>query len=291
MKKRNNIGVILTQGLGNQMFHYAQCVKMAKDITLNLSQCAEIVYYQEFFPLGEFNLPKDVRVEKKSIPDTAVVWDDWTLGRKIPANKKIDYISGGWIEAKGLDKIRPRLLRDLTLKKPTPAVKKYAQKIKSEKNSISIHVRRGDYIIPSMKFEHFQCGLDYYKKAIEILNQKGINGKFFIFSDDPKWCAENFDFLDNFEIVSGAGFSASGDLYLMSLCKHNIIANSTFAWWSGWLNKNPNKVVIMPDLWFLRGDYIQYRKNMEYKNTVLIKTRNVYAYVCMVREFILNIFR
>lgn len=107
----------------------------------------------------------------------------------------------------------------------------------------SIHVRRGDYLkFPS---NHPQQGMDYYMRAVKKI---GFDSKFLIFSDDIQWCKENFPEMDNFVFIEG--LSDYEDLYLMSLCKHNIICNSSFSWWAAWLNNNPNKQVIMPKNWF-----------------------------------------
>jgi hypothetical protein len=87
--------------------------------------------------------------------------------------------------------------------------------------------------------------IEYYQNAIKII---GEENHFVIFSDDIKWCEENFNFLKNKTFISGN--TDYEDLYLMSMCKHNIIANSTFSWWGGWLNCNIDKKVIIPSKWF-----------------------------------------
>jgi hypothetical protein len=120
--------------------------------------------------------------------------------------------------------------------------------------TVSIHIRRGDF---SKKAEtnlyHGILSSDYYKQAIEIISSKINSPKFYIFSDDINWAKENL-------IVPEAVY-ASGqiskthfeDLYLMSQCHHNIIANSSFSWWGAWLNDNPEKIVIAPKNWFNKG--------------------------------------
>lgn len=110
-------------------------------------------------------------------------------------------------------------------------------------DTCSIHVRRGDFL--NLPNHHPQQGMDYYMKAAKKI---GLDKKFLIFSDDINWCKENFPDMDNFIFVEG--LKDYEDLYLMSLCKHNIICNSSFSWWAAWLNNNPNKQVIMPKNWF-----------------------------------------
>ena len=107
----------------------------------------------------------------------------------------------------------------------------------------SIHVRRGDFL----KFpeNHPQQGMQYYMKAMKKI---GMDKKFLVFSDDIQWCKENFPELDNLYFIEG--LKDYEDLCLMSLCSHNIICNSTFSWWSAYLNKNASKQIIAPKQWF-----------------------------------------
>ena len=111
------------------------------------------------------------------------------------------------------------------------------------KDTCSIHVRRGDYL--GLQNYHPVLSIEYNLSAIEFL---GKNKHFMIFSDDVLWCQENFSFLKNKTYVIGN--SDFQDLYLMSFCNNNIIANSTFSWWGAWLNQNENKKVIIPSNWF-----------------------------------------
>ena len=111
-------------------------------------------------------------------------------------------------------------------------------------------MRRGDYVtLPSAKNHYKLCSLEYYKQAIEYLKNRLTKFELFVFSDDILWCKENltFEFPVNF-IESG---NSQSDLYLMSRCKHNVIANSSFSWWGAWLNSNKNKIVIAPNDWFI----------------------------------------
>ncbi len=124
-------------------------------------------------------------------------------------------------------------------------IKKLQDKYKNELSGqcCSVHVRRGDYV---GSVTHDVCDMAYYSKCIKHMQNMNIN-KFLIFSDDINWCKENFKG-DNFYFIEGN--STIEDLFLMSLCKNNIIANSSFSWWGSWLNKNPSKVVYAPSKWF-----------------------------------------
>ena len=110
-------------------------------------------------------------------------------------------------------------------------------------DTCSIHVRRGDYL--ALQNHHPIQPIEYYQNAIDII---GDDKHFLIFSDDIKWCEENFNFLKNKTFISGN--LDYEDLYLMSMCKNNILANSTFSWWGAWMNQNENKQVIIPSKWF-----------------------------------------
>jgi len=96
--------------------------------------------------------------------------------------------------------------------------------------------------------------ISYYEAAVNELGQKKTNLNFFIFSDDISWCRENFGSINNVQfVVHDQPADASEDLLLMSACRHQIIANSTFSWWGAWLNDNPEKIVIAPKKWFGRA--------------------------------------
>ena len=106
----------------------------------------------------------------------------------------------------------------------------------------SIHVRRGDYL--KLPNQHPVCKLDYYSESINLIGD-GVN--FLVFSDDISWCKENFKG-DRFTFIEDNKDYI--DMWLMSLCDHNIIANSSFSWWGAWLNTNPDKIIIYPNNWF-----------------------------------------
>ena len=110
-------------------------------------------------------------------------------------------------------------------------------------NTVSLHVRRGDYI--NKENYHPLQTIDYYKNAYDIINENSIN--VLILSDDVNWCKKNIKFNNISYIENETNII---DLYIMSLCKHNIIANSSFSWWGAWLNENKNKKVICPINWF-----------------------------------------
>lgn len=118
-------------------------------------------------------------------------------------------------------------------------------------NSVSIHIRRWDYITnKNVNSFHGTCNLDYYKKSIDIIKSKIHNPIFFIFSDDMSWVKKNLKIKNAYYINWNTWKYSYEDIRLMWLCKHNIIANSSFSWWWAWLNKNNEKIIIAPKKWF-----------------------------------------
>lgn len=116
--------------------------------------------------------------------------------------------------------------------------------------SISIHIRRGDYAQDKKTNKyHGLCSLSYYEGAISLITSKVKNPHFFIFSDDLEWVKKNLPINHPHTFVSDGVLIPQQEMYLMSKCKHNIIANSTFSWWGAWLNENPDKIVIAPKKW------------------------------------------
>lgn len=107
--------------------------------------------------------------------------------------------------------------------------------------SISLHVRRGDYL--NFADKHPPCSIEYYKEAMKKFPKK----KFLVFSDDHEWCKQN---IKDVEWSFGVGDTDEEELYMMSLCKGHIIANSSFSWWGAYLNPEKNKVVVAPKNWF-----------------------------------------
>ena len=118
--------------------------------------------------------------------------------------------------------------------------------------SVSIHIRRGDYV--NNPFHGNIANMAYINNAIDYIKKHIYHPIFFVFSDDISWCRENLSISESeCHYVSGDNEDATTDLFMMSLCNHNIISNSSFSWWAQRLNKNENKVVISPEYWFNDG--------------------------------------
>jgi hypothetical protein len=123
-------------------------------------------------------------------------------------------------------------------------------------NSVFIHIRRGDYLTPTaLKVLGLQP-IEYYENAIRLIEERVPNPVFYIFSDDIDWAKENLRFHHPHHYASGElSKNAIEDFYLMSQCRHGILANSTFSWWAAWLNEYPEKIVIAPRKWFNQAKF------------------------------------
>jgi hypothetical protein len=161
------------------------------------------------------------------------------------------YLSGYWQSEKYFSSSEDAIRNQFT---PVDLLDTRNQELKSvmqSENSVAVHVRRGDYASQTQYASFF--GLlqkEYYDKAISAITSRIDHPKFYFFSDNPEWCREAFNGMQAEVIDHNKGGDAYKDLLLMASCKHNIIANSTFSWWSAWLNNHENKIVIVPSTWF-----------------------------------------
>lgn len=167
------------------------------------------------------------------------------------------YLDGYWAKYKYFEDIRDILLKEITLK-PEYETEEYKAKqneILKRNESVSIHIRRG-YAKREIDLKIFGVmDTKYYSDAIFLIKTKVSNPYFYIFSDDMNWVKENLNLEDNHEFINLGPEGDYLELMLMSQCKYNIIANSTFSWWGAWLNQNPNKIVIAPKRWYNKEQY------------------------------------
>ncbi|MBB4803658.1 hypothetical protein HNP37_003733 [Flavobacterium nitrogenifigens] len=122
-----------------------------------------------------------------------------------------------------------------------------------QQNTIAVHIRRGDYVTDTITNQfHGLCDIQYYEQAILLIASKIQKPTLVFFSDDPEWVKQNFENLNFPKIYINHNKEENSwqDMFLMSICSHNIIANSSFSWWAAWLNDNKNKIVIAPKKWF-----------------------------------------
>lgn len=276
------ITVALSGGLGNQMFQYAAgralALQLESEVALDLTSyiANRGRSWVRDFDLDVFN-HQAVRI------DTSVSWKikyAWKLVPKIRQyswgqrfllmnrvfRDKNSYafdprfhhlkdpftLLGYFQSEKYFLPYREILLKEFTLKVPlNKANRDMAEKIAAT-NAVSVHIRRGDYITNPYANKVFaECSVAYYRAAMEKIRQQADHLVFYFFSDDIEWVKQNLgDQVEAVYVDFNFGKDSCNDMYLMSLCKYNIIANSSFSWWGAWLNQNPGKIVVAPRKWF-----------------------------------------
>lgn len=172
----------------------------------------------------------------------------------IDSKAKNKFISGNFEDPRYFNNIRHVLLDEFsTNHKEIVKNKELYNKIK-ETNSVCISIRRGDFETNSnYKALHSVCHKDYFDKAIEVIKEKISKPTFFLFSDDINWAKSNIQTGCDTYFEDGTD-PVWEKLRMMSMCKHFIISNSTFSWWSQWMSTNEGKIVVSPNRWF-NNDY------------------------------------
>jgi hypothetical protein len=275
------IVVQLRGGLGNQMFQYAfgKCLATKNNTSLSL----DTSFLQSKLPFKKWATQMqyelhifDVQADLKKnlftsnlflypIAKTEHLIRTKLIERKFSLLTETDfgcsaefltagdnrYLIGNFQSEQYFKEIESQIRKDFTFKASLNTTNsQWAENIKNC-NSVSIHIRRGDYISINRNAKKFAAiPIKYYSDAVEIMAKKISQPVFFLFSDDIKWAKENIQVDYPVHFVQNNTNSAGDDMRLMSYCKHNIICNSTFSWWSAWLNGNPHKIVIAPLKWF-----------------------------------------
>jgi len=264
----------LIGGLGNQMFQYAagrraayvNNAELKLDITgyENQEGMTPRAYMLHIFNIQE-NFASESEINKlkkeniffnklnKFIPvfkNSYIKEKHFYFDQDILNIKDNSYLEGYWASEKYFKDIEDIICKEFTLKDKSDVInQKIISRIK-KCDSVSIHIRRGDYVFDEkINKYHGECNLDYYLKAIALIAKKVKSPHFFVISDDIKWAKQNLYLkFPCIYVDHNIGKKDYEDMRLMSECKHNIIANSSFSWWGAWLNKN--KVVIAPKRWF-----------------------------------------
>src|SRR3989344_4310539 len=183
---------------------------------------------------------------KRIVHEKAPGFDPAVL--EIPNNR---YLDGYWQSEKYFRDKSDLIKKEFTLKNGLgKTAQKRTEKIQ-ETDSISIHVRRGDYI-SNLKFSavHGTLPLSYYELGMKTVEQKVKNPHYFLFSDDLEWATQHLSSRFPVTVVTHEEMTENEQMHLMALCKHHIIANSSFSWWGAWLDSRPDKIVIAPKNWF-----------------------------------------
>lgn len=254
-------------GLGNQMFQYAfgRALSLKNNTDLKLDISAFDKYKLHNYNLNKFNIVENLAdkneveglkynkyfwIKKKS--KSYVEEPKFNFSKELLELPENVYLKGYFQSEKYFLPIRETLLQDFMPKGALSTKNNEMLEKITSSNSVSLHVRRGDYAnnANTMKV-HGLCSLDYYQKAVDYISSKVDNPHFFLFSDDPEWVKGNLklDYLTTIVDIN-SGDDGIFDMNLMKNCKHNIIANSSFSWWGAWLNQNMQKIVIAPEKWF-----------------------------------------
>lgn len=271
--------IYLNDGLGNQMFQFALFRKLqtlGRDIYIydsDLRRAGAIhngLELESVFALEYKQLSKKEfrRYDTKNLMNHIIRKMLYEKEYPIYEEKMLSFkdeifhmdnicLKGYWQSEKYFRNIENQIRKDFVFPPLEDKENKHILEQISDSNSIALHVRRGDYIHP--KYENVFgciCNEAYYKKSIEYMKERVKNPKFFVFSNDIKWCKDNLHG-DNFVYVEGNSKRKSYiDMQLMASCKHQIIANSSFSWWSAWLNNNIDKIVVCPTKW-INGETVK----------------------------------
>jgi len=248
--------VKLIGGLGNQMFQYAAARRMAyfHKTTLKLDISAFNWYKLRTYSLNHFNIMENIAnpTEVANFKGRIIKEKFFDFNPNETTATENIYLDGYWQNEKYFSGIEDIMRMEFRVKYNLYGKNKELAAYIRECPSVSIHIRRGDYVTdPITNAAHGVCTLDYYHRCINKLLDKVKNPHFFIFSDDPDWVAKNLDLDFPTTLVVHNGIERDyEDMRLMSMCQHNIIANSSFSWWGAWLNANPDKLIFAPRQWF-----------------------------------------
>lgn len=284
----SHITVQICGGLGNQMFQYAMGralslrhhVPLILDISWFSSPMTSNTkreYLLDAFPYiacsgsisryNRYNTQKWKRIGKRILSyffsaESIIKQPHFAYWSQIELVNPPAYLSGYWQSEKFFSSHATKIKQDFTFPTlPKGEASFLAQKIKSSPNTVAVHIRRGDYVTDKRAQScHGNLPLSFYKNALEYI--KDIYGKttIFVFSDDPTWVKEHFNYRENSPIIVNLNFSNHPyhDMHLMSLCKHHIIANSTFSWWGAWLGTQRG-LTIAPTQWFADEEFEKYK--------------------------------
>jgi hypothetical protein len=267
----------LQGGLGNQMFEYAFARALSPDKIvfldhsfLETNQTSTVSFTSRTYSLGIFKLINVKRLDnfksrvlsgkgllysllKKIIfPGLKIINDKnaayYTF--RTPENGHTLYTDGYFQSEKYFKHIRTLLLNEFRFPDMCGKCAVLRNNIEAHPNSIGVHVRRGDYLKPGVSDYHGVLPLSYYTNAVASMERLVADAHYFVFSDDMDWCRSHLTILGKNVTFMNTEAAEWTDLALMSSCRHQIIANSSYSWWAAWLNTDIRKVVIAPQKWY-----------------------------------------
>lgn len=267
------IVVNMACGLANRMFQYTYYLylkSLGHDAFVDFYRTAKLshenVEWERIFPNAD--LPQasfwkiqwlgggsDVfcKIRRRYLPFAHNVLQMPTaFDAKLPIENKGDqYVMGVFQNAKMADAVKAEAQKAFTFNPFEDGRNADLMREMQGCESVAIHVRKGKDYAARIWYQD-TCPVKYYEDAVALLQEKYSNPKFYVFTDNPDWVKENLKGFE-YKLVEGnppAGWGSHFDMQLMSYCKHNIISNSTYAWWAAFLNKNVNKLVVCPEVWF-----------------------------------------
>jgi hypothetical protein len=271
------IVVQLLGGLGNQMFQYALgrslAIKRSTSLKLDVAWFDNIenkntnrqYELDNYLVSAKIVDAREIEIGKEQEQKHKLPLQRFFTGNQLSVYAEPDasfhknilelpdntYLVGYWQNENYFKDIRSMILKEFKPKKLSNYSQKTTEQIRKQP-SVSLHVRRGDYANNplTLKF-HGLTPVAYYTKALDYIYKNHANLQIFVFSDDIKWCKDNLPLTKEAIFVNGNKPERScEDMFLMSLCDHNVIANSSFSWWGAWLNESPDKIVVAPKTWF-----------------------------------------
>jgi hypothetical protein len=266
--------VKLISGLGNQLFQYVlgRQLAIANNVPLKLDTSFYETQSLRDYKLGCYNIAAQIaskadieNILKKHHPIAKIQryflgYNKYHYQQKNPwyydprlADKIKNgiYLDGYWQSHRYYTNINDNLLYEVTLAEAEASEYNLYSIIRQDEQSVSIHIRRGDYMTDSEANKMMGVlPLAYYHQAVAYIRKHVSNPRFYIFSDDLNWAADNLKPEGPVILMDIAnGKKDYIELDMMSKCRHNIIANSTFSWWAAFTNRNPGKIVIGPKNW------------------------------------------
>lgn len=264
----------LNGGLGNQMFQWA-LAKMIEEIS-DMEAYIDMSYfsknYARPYQLDVFRIKPKILSgflvklilniiwrfrgslnHKTFLGFTLYSEEQFNFDKRISRIKPNTYIEGFFQSEKYFKSIEDKVREEFKFDPfPDDNNQKIIHQINNAATSISLHVRRGDYVEKQRYQEQYaQCSLEYYQRAVDYIAQRYPNPTLFIFSDDINWVKRKLKLpYESIYVSHNTGLKSHEDMRLMSLCNHNVIANSSFSWWGAWLNNHKDKIVIAPMKWF-----------------------------------------
>lgn len=284
--------VQLIGGLGNQMFQYALGRCLAKrrndELFLHLARLSSSTVSSQAKPnarnfgLDVFEIAGEITTLDKLQQDRAnVIWTITESGfgffpevlEASDCHRNIG-LMGWWQSENYFIEIANTIRSDFEYKSSyEPPFSSSMLDMVRNCESVCVHIRRTDY--SSEEDTKGALKLDYYLRALEVIGSRLNDPRLFIFSDEIAWCRANLTFPLPATFVSsddlGLGHAAD-DFYLMSMCKHFVIANSTYSWWAAWLGKAPEKLIVAPLRWFKAEDNAETNKSYLCSNDLVPNT-------------------